>query len=73
MSLMGQTWLSGAMLGSSVKPPKADIRGPAGNVAEVPETDIAVPRTFYASHFRSDWEADSALDRHRRTFSFEAR
>jgi hypothetical protein len=36
----GQTRLSGAMLGSSVKPPKADIWRPAGNVAEVPISEV---------------------------------
>jgi hypothetical protein len=32
-----------------------------------------VPRTFYASHFGSGWEADSAVDRHRQTVNFDAR
>jgi hypothetical protein len=40
MSQVGQTRLSGAMLGSSVKPPKADIWRPVGNVAEVPQAVV---------------------------------
>jgi hypothetical protein len=45
---LGRTRLSGAMLGSSVKPPNADIWRPVGNVAEVPGADIA-PLTKSAS------------------------
>jgi hypothetical protein len=41
-SAVGQTRLSGAMLGSSVKPLKADIWRPMGNVAEVPEADFSM-------------------------------
>ena len=42
MTGKGQTLPSGAMPGSSAKPPKADIWGPAGNVAEVPIVGIVL-------------------------------
>ena len=49
MTAMGQIRLSGAMMGSSVKPPKADIWRPAGNVAEVPNADHSVVRQALVS------------------------
>jgi hypothetical protein len=47
MTALGQTRLSGTMLGSSVKPPKADIWRPVGNVAEVPLADSSVENPKY--------------------------